>query len=100
MTMAKSSKGIRVRTRKTLRVRPRDAGMPPVTHFLRQFAQGDKASIIIDPRVNGGQPHPRYNGCTGVIAGTQGEAYLLDIVQGSKTKTLVVSPAHLKKLSK
>ncbi|MEM2900998.1 MAG: 50S ribosomal protein L21e [Thermoplasmata archaeon] len=98
--MAKSSKGIRVRTRKTLRVKPRDAGMPPVTHFLRQFAEGDKANIVIDPRVIGGQPHPRYNGLCGVISGKQGDAYKVEVVIGSKTKTLIVAPAHLEKVCK
>jgi len=93
--MVKASKGFRVKTRKVMRVSPRNRGMPPVTASLREFAVGSKASVKLDGRVQKGMPHPRYQGQTGIVVGRQGRAFLLEIVVGKKVKTLVVGPEHL-----
>jgi large subunit ribosomal protein L21e len=95
--MVKASKGIRVKTRRTLRVRPRDRGMPPITRTLREFKVGEKTAIKIDGRVAGGMPHARYQGQTGVVVGKQGRAFLVEIVQGKKTKTILATAEHLKR---
>jgi len=71
--------------------------MPQITASLRQFAEGDRASIRLDGRVQRGMPHPRYQGKTGVVVGRQGGAFLVRIVEGKKTKTLVVGPEHLQR---
>jgi large subunit ribosomal protein L21e len=58
---------------------------------------GDKASINLDGRVQHGMPHPRYQGKTGVVVGQQGRAFLVEIVEGKKAKTLLVGPEHLQR---
>jgi large subunit ribosomal protein L21e len=40
-------------------------------------------------------PHHRFQGYTGKIEGTQGEAYLVGITVGKKHKTLIVKSEHL-----
>ena len=95
--MVRRSKGTRVKTRNILGKRPRNRGMRPITHTLRQFEEGEKANIIIDAAVHKGMPHRRYQGFTGTIAGKRGGAYLVDVVVGSKQKQLIIRPEHLKK---
>ncbi len=95
--MVKASKGFRVRTRRTLRVRPRSRGYPPVTASLQELEPGSRVSIHIDGRLHSGMPHPRYQGRTGTIVGTQGRAFKVEIADGSKRKTLLVAPEHLRR---
>ncbi|MEM2869735.1 MAG: 50S ribosomal protein L21e [Thermoplasmata archaeon] len=95
--MVKASKGFRVKTRRTLRVKPRSRGMPPVTRSLQELEVGDRASIHLDGRVHDGMPHPRYQGKTGRVVGRQGRAYLVEIIEGRKRKTLLAGPEHLRK---
>jgi len=71
--------------------------MPPVTHSLRKFDVGDKANIVINPSVHGGMPHRRFQGQTGVVIGSQGRAYMLEVRQGGKTKVVLAAPEHLRK---
>ncbi len=95
--MVRRSKGTRSLTRNILGKRPRNRGMGPITHTLRQFEIGEKANIVIDPAVHNGMPHRRFHGYTGTISGKRGDAYLVDVVMGSKKKQLIVRPEHLNK---
>lgn len=98
--MVKRSKGIRSRSRNIMRKSPRDRGMAPITHSFIEYEMGEKASIVIDPSVHGGQPHHRFQGLTGEVVGRQGRAYVLEIKAGKMKKRVIISPEHLKKLSK
>jgi large subunit ribosomal protein L21e len=93
----KTSKGIRKRSRNVLRKSPRQRGMPPITHSFIEFEEGEKAAIVIDPSVHGGQPHVRFQGLTGTVIGRQGRAYVLNVSDGESQKRLIVGPEHLKK---
>lgn len=93
----KSSKGIRRRTRNILRKSPRHRGMPPVTHSFVKYEVGEKAAVVIDPSVHGGQPHVRFQGHTGVIVGMQGKAYVLHLNIGKHGKDIIVGPEHLRR---
>lgn len=94
--MVKASKGLRSRTRQ-MRKNPRERGLSPITRSLQLFNSGEKASIVIDPSLQKGQPHPRFHGLTGIIVKTQGSAYLLEIKDGDKTKIVIAKPEHLRK---
>ncbi len=96
--MVKASKGPRKRTRSKLRKRVRAKGMSPITRMLENFEEGDKACIVIDPSVHKGQPHPKYHGITGVIQGTRGSSYVIKVKTGNMYKTVVISPAHLRRI--
>ncbi|HEX9710017.1 MAG TPA: 50S ribosomal protein L21e [Candidatus Thermoplasmatota archaeon] len=95
--MARATKGTRKGTRSLFRQPPRERGKTRITRMLQKFEAGDKASIRIDSRVRGGQPHNTFNGMTGVIVGAQGSAYLLRIRIGGKMKVVVAHPAHLRR---
>lgn len=95
--MARATKGPRKGTRSLFRQPPRERGKTRITHVLQKFAVGEKASIKIDSRVRGGQPHNTFNGKTGVIVGQQGRAYLLRIRIGGKMKVVVAHAAHLRR---
>lgn len=96
--MVKRSKGIRSKSRKILRKKPRERGIHSITRALQQFDEGDSVSIIIDPAIHKGMPHIRFQGHTGKIEGKQGEAYLVGITDGNKHKTLVVRSEHLRRV--
>ncbi len=92
------SKGILRKSRNMLTKRVRDRGMTQITHTLRNFEEGQKAAISIDPGVQDGMPHHKYNGITGVVVGKQGGSFVLSIKDGNKPKTLIVRAEHLKKV--
>ncbi|MEF8878995.1 MAG: 50S ribosomal protein L21e [Candidatus Thermoplasmatota archaeon] len=96
--MVKRSKGLRSKSRKILRKKPRKKGVSSITRALQQFEKGESASVVIDPSVHKGMPHIRFQGRTGKIKGKQGDAYLLEIKDGKKNKTLLVRPEHLRRV--
>ncbi len=91
----KRSKGPRNRTRSSMRKSVREKGMPPITHSLREFSEGDKVSVRINSAIHKGMPHPRFHGVTGTVSGRQGDAYEVAVRDGKKPKTLFVRPEHL-----
>lgn len=93
----KRSRGSRSKARSKLTKDVRDRGMPPVTHSLREFEEGEKVSVVINPSIQDGQPHPRFHGLTGTVAGKQGRAFVVDVRDGGKAKSLIVRPEHLKR---
>jgi large subunit ribosomal protein L21e len=96
--MVKASKGTREKTRKKFRKRPRDRGLPPVTHFFRTFEPGEKAAIVIDPSIQKGQPNKRFHGFTGTVVERRGRAYVIAVRQGGLTKKVIAAPEHLRKV--
>lgn len=73
---------------------------PPVTvsRYLQRLEKGDRVVIDIHPSVQEGRPHHRFNGRVGVVVGTQGSAYLVEVRDGGKNKRLIVAPIHLRRL--
>ncbi len=96
--MVTRSKGIRSKSRKLLRKRPRDRGISSITRALQQFEEGDSVNILIDSSVHKGMPHIRFHGHTGKVEGKQGESYLVGINDGKKHKTLIIRSEHLRRV--
>ena len=96
--MVKRSHGLKVRTRRVLRKRPRDRGEPPVSHTFISFKQGEKASIVLEPSIHGGMPHRRFHGLTGEVVGMQGRSYVIKVKSGNALKTVIARPEHLRKV--
>ncbi|GGN87084.1 MULTISPECIES: 50S ribosomal protein L21e [Haloarcula] len=92
-----SSNGPLEGTRNKLKNKPRDGGTSPPQRAVEQFENGEKVHLKIDPSVPEGRFHPRFDGQTGTVAGQQGRAYRVEIVDGGKQKTVVVKPAHLRR---
>jgi large subunit ribosomal protein L21e len=96
--MVKRSKGIRSKSRKILRKKPRDRGIHSITKALQKFDKGESVDIIIDPSVHKGMPHIRFQGYTGKIEGKQGESYIVSINDGKKHKSLIIRSEHLRRV--
>ncbi len=94
----KKSKGTRQGTRKILRKKPKERGMIPITRALKEFEEGEKTRIKIEPSVHKGQPHRRFHGKTGVVTGKQGDAFIVEVEDGGKVKKIIARPEHLRKL--
>ena len=95
--MVKRSKGIRSKSRKILRKKPRERGIHSISRALQQFEKGDSVSIAINPSVHKGMPHIRFQGHTGKIEGKQGDSYLVGINDGKKHKILIIRSDHLRR---
>ncbi|MEM5852787.1 MAG: 50S ribosomal protein L21e [Candidatus Aenigmatarchaeota archaeon] len=90
----KKSRGMRIKTRKTLKQEP--GYRPPVTKFLREFNIGQKVVINQEPSSHKGMPHPRYKGRVGTVIGKRGKSYIVEITNGDKAKKIISRPEHLK----
>ena len=95
--MVKRSKGLRSKSRKILRKKPRDRGINSITRALQQFKEGESVNIVIDSAMHKGMPHIRFQGYTGKIEGKQGSSYLVGIHDGKKHKTLIIRSEHLRR---
>ncbi len=75
---------------------PRERGKIPLTPRLIELNPGDYVDIIINPAVHRGMPHKRFHGKTGRVIGKRGRAYIVEVRDGGKMKTLIVRPDHLR----
>jgi large subunit ribosomal protein L21e len=92
--MVVKSHGPRRRTREKYRRSIRT----PINEFLKHFEIGDKVVIKINSSSLNGMPFRRFQGLSGSIVGKRGRAYILKIKDGDKTKTIISTPEHLKKI--
>ncbi|SEP78647.1 50S ribosomal protein L21e [Natrinema salaciae] len=90
------SNGPRQGTRKKLANDPRDRGASPPQRAIQEYDVGEKVHLKIDPSVPNGRYHPRFDGRTGEVVGKQGSAFKVQINDGGKDKTLLVTAAHLR----
>ncbi|MFB6091100.1 MAG: 50S ribosomal protein L21e [Halobellus sp.] len=91
-----SSNGPLHGTRGKLSNKPRDRGTSPPQRAIAEYDEGQKVHLTIDPSVQDGRFHPRFNGHTGEVVGKQGRAFKVRIVDGGTEKTLIARPAHLR----
>ncbi|KAA0001219.1 MAG: 50S ribosomal protein L21e [Thermoplasmata archaeon] len=96
--MVKRSRGTRSKSRQILRKKVRGKNVNRITRALQEFKEGEKVSIVLDPSVQKGMPHPRFHGKTGDIEGKKGDAYTVKIRDGKKIKHIIARPEHLRKV--
>ncbi|MFB6113359.1 MAG: 50S ribosomal protein L21e [Halodesulfurarchaeum sp.] len=75
---------------------PRERGTSPPQRAVEEFEEGQSVHLHLDPSVPDGRFHPRFNGQTGTVVGTQGAAYKIAITDRGKDKTIIAKAAHLK----
>jgi large subunit ribosomal protein L21e len=78
-----------------LRKRVREKGIK-IRKTLQEFEIGQTVHVDIESAMHKGMPHPRFQGKTGKVVGVRGKAYLVEVRDGGKYKTLIVRPEHLK----
>ncbi|MFC6724960.1 50S ribosomal protein L21e [Halobium palmae] len=91
-----SSNGPMTGTRNKLKNKPRERGTSPPQRAIQEYDEGQKVHLKIDPSVQKGRFHHRFNGQTGEIVGKQGSAFKVQIVDGGKEKVLIAGAAHLR----
>ncbi|AFL65945.1 50S ribosomal protein L21e [Desulfurococcus amylolyticus] len=98
--MVKAPKGYRHRTRKLFKKNVREKGsIPPLSLVLREYKEGEKVHIVINPSVHKGMPYRRFHGKTSVVLGKRGKAYIVKVMMGDKEKILFVRPEHMRPLN-
>jgi large subunit ribosomal protein L21e len=94
--VVKRTHGYRYKCRKLLRKEPRKRGMPGLSRILHEYRPGDKVVVDIDQTYITTAPHRRYQGRVGTVIGVRGRAYLVEVFLGSKRKTIITTPEHLR----
>jgi large subunit ribosomal protein L21e len=89
-------KGKRHKTRQKLRKHKREKGMPTVNTLLREYKEGDRVHIEINPSIHSAMPHRRFHGRTGTVQGRRGDCYLVKVKNMNALRTIIVHPAHIK----
>lgn len=74
-----SSNGPQKATRDKLSNKPRDRGTSPPQRAIQEFDEGSQVHLKIDPSVQKGRFHPRFDGRTGTVLGKQGAAFKVEI---------------------
>jgi large subunit ribosomal protein L21e len=90
-----NSNGPQQGTRHKLQNDARERGTSPPQRAIQQFEPGDTVHLRLDPSVQEGRFHPRFNGETGSVLGQQGQAYRVEITDGGVEKTVITRPVHL-----
>lgn len=90
------SKGARSKSRYKMRKKSRERGLPPLSRILQVFETGSFVHIDIEPSIHKGMPHPKFQGKTAMVKEKRGNSYVLEITDGSKHKTIIARPEHLK----
>ncbi len=94
--MGRKPKGYRRRTRKKLRKNVRERGIPSTSRIIQDFPPGTKVTIDIDPSIDRGQPHSRYQGRTGTVVERRGRAFVIELKKGNQIKKVISRPEHLR----
>lgn len=92
--MAKTH-GTRRKSRYKLRKTVREKGLSPISRAIQEFASGDTVNIDLDPGIQEGMPHPKFQGRTGKVVGQRGRAYIVEVRDGGLMKEIIVLPEHL-----
>jgi large subunit ribosomal protein L21e len=88
----------RRKTRQLFSVPAAQKGKISIRKYFQRFEDGDSVHVGVDPAVHEGLPFRRFIGRSGVILGMQGEVCRVHIKDGGIEKTLLIHPAHLRRM--
>ena len=89
--------GSRRKRRHVFKKHRSEKGKISLSRYLQSFKDGDKVRLSVESAVQKGMYHSRFYGKMGVVKGKKGGCYEVLITDGSKQKTLIVHPVHLKR---
>lgn len=69
-----------------------------VNDYMKEFEEGERVRIGINPSVQEGRIHSRFHGKTAEVTGSRGEAVEIEVSDGDNSKQLFVKPVHLEKV--
>jgi len=87
--------GPRRKTRHKLAKPTGTKGKISISRYLREFEEGERVKLNLEPSVHKGMFDPKYQGRTGIIAGKKGKCYEVKVKDITKLKTLIIHPVHL-----
>jgi large subunit ribosomal protein L21e len=96
--MVRSSKGIKIGTRRKLRQKKRIKFKSE--SFLKTFKLKDRVVIKINPFSHKGMPLPKLKGKTGEIIEKRGNSFVVKIRVGNFQKKIIARSEHLAHASK
>ena len=96
--MVQRSKGMRSKTRHVLKVKSRERGRVNINHLLAEYEGGEKVIIKPNPRLLNTIPHRRTFGKVGEVVKMRGKSVEVKLKVGKILKTLILSPAHIRKI--
>lgn len=73
-------------------------GVIRIKDYFQKFEIGDKVCLKAEPSIQKGMYFPRFHGKVGQVIKKQGRCYKIHIKDGSKSKTLIVHPVHLRSI--
>lgn len=91
------SHGLRRKSRAVMTKKVREHGKLPLSRLLMEYSEGEKVVIVIDPAIHKGMPHKRFQGQVATVKAKRGKAYVLEIPQTKKVKTIIALPPHIRK---
>jgi len=91
------SHGVRRKSRSVLTKKVREHGKLSLSRLLTEYSEGEKVIIKIDSAIHKGMPHKRFQGQVAKVVAKRGKAYILEIPQTKKVKTIIALPQHLRK---
>ncbi len=92
--MAKTH-GTRRKSRYKLRKTVREKGLSPISRAIQEFVEVDIVNIDLDPGIQNGMPHPKFQGRTGKVVSQRGRAYIVKVKDGGLMKEVIILPEHL-----
>ncbi len=95
--MVKRTGGFRYKTRQKLRKLIRTRGKISIRNYFQKFNINDRVQLTAEPSIHKGMYHPRFHGKSGIVMGKQGNCYKILVKDGSKDKTFIIHPIHLKR---
>jgi len=90
--------GFRRKTRYVLSKPKNDRGKLSLRSYFQQFKQGDRVLLKAEPSYQQGMYYPRYHGRIAVVISKRGTCYEVQVPDGSKKKTFVIHPVHLRRM--
>jgi large subunit ribosomal protein L21e len=78
--------------------RIRQKGKVSLSKYFKKFGKGAKVCVVKEPAVSAGFPS-RIIGKSGKVSGERGRFKLVEIKEGTTTKTFIIHPIHLKELN-
>jgi len=69
--------------------------MSPISRAIQLFQEGDIVNIDLDPSIQNGMPHPKFQGRTGKVMSQRGRAYIVEVRDGGLMKEVIILPEHL-----
>lgn len=96
--MVQRKGGSRRGTRQILRKREGAHGKLSHRKYLQTFENGDKVVFAAESSVHSGMYNKKFHSKIGVVEEKKGFCYEVSVKDGSKTKTIITHPVHLKKI--